>query len=233
MLLSSLPVIVMSNNEATVFHENFDVLSEAGDWRRTWNTPTGISGVHERHISLSYGRWLGINSRIKSRKEYKDCKNLFKNFEEFVLWSRDSYGYDFIDEGNGRMWCVEKDILSFNQEPAYSPETCIFVPNEVNQFTNTMSARRGEYPIGVTYHKRDKCFVSQVSVLGGKRQKSGFGTAEDAHRFWQEGKVLAATQILEKYKDHDKLVEGMVRIIDSIEHDIKKGICTNFNIGVL
>lgn len=221
--------MIMSNNEATVFHENFDVLSEAGDWRKTWNTPTGISGVHERHISLSYGRWLGINSRIKSRKEYKDCKNLFKNFEEFVRWSRDSYGYDFIDEGTGRMWCVDKDILSFGRTPAYSPETCIFVPNEVNQFTNTMRARRGEYPLGVTYHKRDKCFTSQVSVLGEKLQKSGFKTAEEAHRFWQEGKLTASVRILEKYKQHHKLVDGMLMIAENIKRDIDACVFTNFN----
>jgi hypothetical protein len=63
----------------------------------------------------------------------------------FVAWKKTQY--QEVD------WALDKDLLVVGNK-VYSPETCIYVPQWLNNFTTFRFASRGEYSIGVHLNKR-------------------------------------------------------------------------------
>ena len=45
----------------------------------------------------------------------------------------------------------------------YSEDSCVFIPREINSLLTKRDNNRGEYLIGVSWHKRDKVFMATVS----------------------------------------------------------------------
>lgn len=112
---------------------------------------------------------------------------------------------------------LDKDIL-FRGNKTYSPEACVFVDPRINTFLSENGAVRGEYPIGVCFHKRDEKYTAKCcSAESGKRKHLGyFDTAEEAHEAWlvfklEQAKILASEQsderiakaLIERYENYD------------------------------
>ena len=57
-----------------------------------------------------------------------------------------------MKDDNGRLYHLDKDILVKGNK-VYSPETCCFVPQEINSLLVTSVRSRGDQPIGVSYNK--------------------------------------------------------------------------------
>lgn len=84
---------------------------------------------------------------------------------------------------------LDKDLL-FPGSKIYSPQTCIFVSQELNRFITDHGARRGEWPIGVSRYKNGKSFLAHCnSPVSGKCEYLGsFRTPEAAHEAWRHAK---------------------------------------------
>ena len=113
----------------------------------------------------------------------------------------------FTEEGNcfgfstGEFlhWCLDKDLL-FVGNKTYSESTCVFVPQEINKFFNEYGNARGEYPLGVSFNKRDGKFVAQCAV-NGKRQYLGyFNTPEEAFAVYKPFKESLCKQLALKWQ---------------------------------
>ena len=76
---------------------------------------------------------------------YKDCDvcEEWHNFQNFAKWYNDNY-YEI----EYKVMCLDKDILSKGNK-IYSPETCIFVPNEINLLFVKRDKSRGNDHIGI------------------------------------------------------------------------------------
>ena len=98
-----------------------------------------------------YGKWFGLMERCYSKKyqekqpTYKEClvDERWHNFQVFGDWFEVNFKPKYMDN-----WALDKDILVKGNK-IYSPETCCFVPQEVNNLFNTRSNRRGALPMGV------------------------------------------------------------------------------------
>ena len=90
---------------------------------------------------------------------------------------------------------LDKDILGDSLE--YSPNTCLFVPQWLNKFTNDHGAARGEWPIGVHFNKSAGRFHAQCSnPLTGKREHLGlFDTPDGAYLAWRARKLELALEL--------------------------------------
>lgn len=130
--------------------------------------------------------------------------HLFSNFKSWMK----------IQNWEGKH--LDKDIL-FRGNKIYSPEACVFVEPRINTFLSENGAVRGEYPIGVCFHKRDKKYIAQCCLAeSGKRKHLGyFDTAEEAHQAWltfklEQAKILASEQtdprvakaLIERYENY-------------------------------
>ncbi len=194
-----------------------------GRWLKHWSEP----GVGETitYRSLSASRYGQMMERCKSSTRklanpgYADARSSFESFQHFVCWSREQYGYDLSNAS----WCLDKDILVIGNTE-YGPDTCLFVPQEVNKFFCTGGAKKRSYPDPTM---QDVPFVGwspslrRFTVQCGDKY-SYFDDPYEAHAWWQAQKIAMALEFRVKYSKHKKLVgaldERMERCLGDLRH---------------
>lgn len=159
--------------------------------------------------------WKQINARIGKALAYKDCTNGFESFEAFRDWAVQQIG--FGEEG----FELDKDILVKGNR-VYGPDTCVFVPLEVNSlFAGCYKAqRRGPYPIGVTFNKGSGSFVAQMSSRQDKgldKYLGSFPTVEEAFACYKQAKEAKIKRLADKWRnqiDQRAYVALMTRTVE-------------------
>ena len=124
-------------------------------------------------LTKCYKVWHSMLQRCYDEKRhekfptYKDCKvcNKWLCFQNFAEW----YYENYYEVENEKM-CLDKDILNKGNK-IYSPDNCIFVLEKINLLFVKCDKSRGEYPIGVSYHKRDDKFITRCSIYDYKENK--------------------------------------------------------------
>ena len=150
--------------------------------------------VNGRQVTCpAYRAWRDMIKRCYSAKlhamfpTYVDvnvCKE-WKSFMAFRAWWIDHHvdGYQ-----------LDKDLIGDGK--LYSPETCIYVPQWLNNFTIDSRASRGDFPIGVSYDKRSGKYVARCSNPFGKIERLGFFDCQDqAHMAWLSRKLEIAAEL--------------------------------------
>ncbi len=112
-------------------------------------------------------------------------------------------------------WDLDKDILRADSK-IYSPSTCVFVPRWLNGIIGDCRKRRGSWPIGVSWHKRDQIFQAHCkNPFTGKAEGLGyFRCPKLAHEAWKKHKlsfVKAAKKEMDAI-DH-RIYDNVVSII--------------------
>ena len=115
---------------------------------------TKVDGTHTKE----YACWRGMLERCYGNRclsSYEDCivSEEFHNYSYFCSWINKQKGRYIKD------YQVDKDILSDGCK-IYAEDTCVLVPSEVNTFFAKSGAKRGKYPIGVSWCEKAKLFVS-------------------------------------------------------------------------
>ena len=97
--------------------------------------------------------------------------------------------------------CLDKDIL-YKGNKIYSPKNCVFAPNNINTLFISCNSKRGDFPIGVTFNKRDKIFIAQCNDKTGRKHIGRFSNAEDAfYKGYKPFKEHYIKEVAEDYKD--------------------------------
>lgn len=136
----------------------------------------------------SYQTWHGIMERAYSKKllekhpSYLHCSVLedWHNFQIFADWFEKNYNL-----GINKKWDLDKDIL-IKGNKVYSPDTCCFVPNEINKLFTRRQNDRGLLPIGV--HKQGNKYITQLSRKNRPRKIGSFNTVEEAFQAYKIAK---------------------------------------------
>ena len=131
---------------------------------------------------------------------YKDCNvsDNFLHYSFFYDWCQEQIGFGKVDE-KGRSWCLDKDLL-FVGNKTYSETACVFVPQEINLFFIDSGAKRGEYPLGVCFHKRVGKFVAHCAVNGKLQYLGLFSTPEEAFAVYKPFKEDLCKQLALKWQ---------------------------------
>ena len=132
----------------------------------------------------------------KKRPTYEGCEvsDNFKSYEYFYEWCHKQVGF-----GN-EYWQLDKDLLVKGNK-VYSEYTCVFIPKDINLLLTKREASRGEYLIGVCWHKKDKVFVATVNKNRGKRENLGsFDTELEAFNAYKTAKELYIKELANKWK---------------------------------
>ena len=160
--------------------------------------PSKVNGV----ITKEYELWTSMLRRCysdtykKKKPTYEDCEvsDNFKSYEYFYDWCNSQIG--FGNEG----WHLDKDLL-IKGNKVYSENACVFLPQEINSVLTKCTASRGEYLIGVYWHKRDKAFASQVNKNKGKSEHLGyFKTEIEAFNAYKQAKEAFIKEQANKWK---------------------------------
>ncbi|WNV47321.1 hypothetical protein ENKO_216 [Klebsiella phage fENko-Kae01] len=98
-----------------------------------------------------YQVWRSMIKRCYSKNVTESYKNTtihdeWKYYSSFEKWYNNNYKENYS---------LDKDIIGgeLNQ---YSSRTCAFVPREVNNCILDSNTIGSKYPIGVSYHKKEK-----------------------------------------------------------------------------
>lgn len=146
---------------------------------------------------LIYSVWYSMLKRCydetyqERQPAYIGCyvENYFLNFQNFGKWFEDNYM-----EG----WHLDKDIL-IKGNKIYSPETCCFVPQEINKLFTKSTKSRGNLPIGVS--KLSNKFVAQLSINDKTVYLGLFNTSEEAFKAYKIAKEEYIREVADKWKD--------------------------------
>ena len=161
------------------------------------NAITRINGDQTRQYLV----WSSMLNRCYSEKyhikqpTYIDCEvsDNFCNFNYFYQWDIDNY-YEISNE----TMCLDKDIL-IKGNKIYSEDTCIYVPQRINNLFTKSDSARGELPIGV-HHCGNKyssyCSINKKDVYLGI-----FDTVEDAFNSYKEYKEELIKKVADEYKE--------------------------------
>ena len=182
---------------------------------------------------LYYTKWHGMIRRCYSKESetknptYKDCYvcDEWLTFSNFKSWM-EQQDYD------GKH--LDKDLLVCNNK-VYSPETCVFVPREINQFLTKSNNSRGKYPLGVSFmvkqkdrpSLRAKPFIAMISKGGVSNFLGYYETPEQAHRAWQKAKINQALEYCNEIDDI-RIKEGLIRVADKIKYDYDNSLVTEY-----
>ncbi len=154
-----------------------------------------ISGLHTK----KYLVWKGILERCysnyRSRPTYNGCAicDEWMNFQIFGDW------YDLnYDEFLMKDWHLDKDIL-FAGNKIYSPNTCCFVPKEINALFKTNNIVNSIYGDGV-YKKKNR-FVSMIGIFGKRIHLGSFLTHNEAFEVYKNNKKSYIIHVANLWKD--------------------------------
>ena len=168
-----------------------------------------------------YDRWYQMLRRV-----YKTTRRPYQNYANCVVCDDWLYFMNFkrwMEKEDWQGKQLDKDFLSSGVK-TYSPETCIFINNEINQFTKTRNNHKGEHPIGVGFRRGR--YIARVSSGDGSRLSLGsYLDPMEAHKAWQRGKIQVGESIILKL-DQPLLVIGMRRILDKLQYELDNDIET-------
>ena len=148
--------------------------------------------------------------------EQTTCSEIFLCASDFIGWSKSQIGYNSVDEF-GKPFALDKDILSKGNTD-YSPDTCVFVPREVNNLILSNKKLRGVLPIGVTTHRSK--FRARVSINNQETALGVFDTKEEAFYAYKQVKEAYIKQVANKWRDqidprtYEALLNWEVEITD-------------------
>ena len=184
-------------NDADYPVQRYEVIN--GKCKRIWVCPY-------------YVDWYDIIRRSKSLKlklrrptyEKVDITEEWKYFSNFIKWVHSQPNKDWQN-------CqLDKDLLCFSKNKIYSPDTCVYIDERLNQFLKDRSNDRGKYLLGVTRQGNGyvaKC-SNPFSFSEDGRYLGYFNTELEAHLTWRAKKHEYALLLAD--------VEQYLRVVNTL-----------------
>ena len=164
-------------------------------------------GIHKRSYRFknnkktAYDAWVEMLRRCYSHKyqakypTYIGCTvyNDWHNLQTFAEWfhkqpNSDNTGFH-----------LDKDLRVAGNK-VYSPNTCSFVPYQINGLLTDMGALRGKYPIGVCAH--GKGFRVQMSINSNLLRLGTYTTPDIAFSVYKKAKEANVRSMAQEWQDH-------------------------------
>lgn len=148
--------------------------------------PTSKGGSTTR----AYRTWRCMLQRCydpkyqESKPTYVGCSvaEEWHDYQNFADWF---YSNEYSDRG----YELDKDLL-ISGSKEYSPETCCFVPREINCLLHGNKTFRGKYPQGTHWHKASGRFACQIGINGKLKHLGLFDCPNEAHEFYRKEKEI-------------------------------------------
>lgn len=148
--------------------------------------------------TIEYATWHSMLERCYCPKyhekypTYIGCSvdERWHNFQVFAKWLNEQRR----DDG----WQLDKDLVEEGNK-IYSPETCRFIPQELNKLLNDQGRSRGELPRGVT--KNGDGYETRVNVDGTRLYLGFYPTETQAFAVYKKAKEENVKRMANIFKD--------------------------------
>lgn len=152
----------------------------------------------------AYRTWKSMLERCYSDKYHQKepayiCCSVCEEWKVYSVFKR------WFDENYVEGYALDKDILVKGNK-VYSPDTCCFVPNEINALFIKHDGKRGKYPIGVSAN--NKKFCARINVFQkGSVWLGSFNTPKEAFVAYKFAKEAHIKEMATQYFNDGKITE--------------------------
>jgi hypothetical protein len=214
--------VMFDNDEKHIvkntYYSNFKKGRIKNPWAKTI-AGVGYIGYDYRKQPVSnlksYSSWTHMLSRCydKTNKHFEiyggsgvTVSDEWLSFFNYKKW----YDENYYEIENDKM-VVDKDILMKNNK-IYSKDTCIIVPSKINKLFVKEKSIRGNYPIGVCYHKQISRYVAKLTINNKEKHLGCFDTEVEAFNAYKIAKEKHIEEVANEYKDKipQKLYDAMI-----------------------
>jgi len=159
-----------------------------GKWKQVWRCP--YYAVWEGMLNRCYG--VPVLEKYPTYQGCSVCPEWIY-FMTFKAW---------METQNWQGKELDKDIL-FEGNKVYSPEACRFVERDLNKFLLDSGRSRGEWPLGVSWHKANGKFQARCcNPLTKEREHlCYFDCPNEAHEAWRKKKHQHALTLADLQDD--------------------------------
>lgn len=185
----------------------------------------GCFGIGEYRAKIDgkqtpeYSTWTNMLKRCYDKKyqekfpTYKNVAvcNEWLNFQNFAKWYENNYPKVY-----GVKFHIDKDLLQQDTEnKIYSPETCVFIPYNVNAFLTNKHLNNTSGYTGVSWSKARKKWEAHISLFGeSKRKNLGyFTTYEQAYETYQEARKMESEKVKDCLRGLNYLSEDIIQFV--------------------
>lgn len=174
----------------------------------------GISDLSHIHGTDAYIHWKDMIRRcydkksLKTRPTYSDCAVCKE-------WLRFSVFKEWFDKNYIQGYALDKDILSKGNR-VYSPETCCFVPIEINTLVINNKPRRGLFPLGVTAIPHSGTYRANLE----NKHLGCYPTPEAAFQAYKSAKEQHVKELALSYFERGLITEKVKDALLKYEVDI-------------
>lgn len=166
------------------------------------NNNGGVGRIGLGHYSLSkdgkdseeYRKWYNmihrcyVDNRVTTYANCSVCEE-WLNFQTFAKWMQ-SQTYELG-------WHLDKDLL-VSHNKIYSPDTCCFLPSEVNNLIVVKKKRGNALPTGV--NKVGNKYRATIRIGMNNKHLGYFKNIEDAYKAYSVEKINHIKCVAEKWK---------------------------------
>ena len=169
-------------------------------------------------ITDEYNIWYRMIQRCYDPKfheresTYKDCivEDYLLNFQHMGEWIEDNYY-----EVPGEVMCLDKDIL-YKGNKIYSRDTCLLVPQRINNLFIKKQTSRGNLPIGVSENKLRNKYMARMKMSNKPNDYISLGaydTPVEAFIVYKRYKEEYIKQVADEYKQYipKKIYDAMYK----------------------
>ena len=220
-------VVIMFLNTGFITEESMGVIRSGHIRDSSLPTTCGFGYIDiegasiGRHMTKEYRLWNNMVNRCYNEvtrhiySAYEDCfvADEWKYLSKFKDWCEKQIGFD------QDKWHLDKDILVKGNK-VYSPETCCFVPPELNCALAGNKKVRGSFPQGVIYNSTKTRYRARIQ-RGDKWESLGtYDTPEEAFYAYKTVKETYIKSLAEKWKDqidprvYESLMNWTIEITD-------------------
>lgn len=171
---------------------------------------TSVYGIGENDLPFEgkaepYIKWRNLLKRcydpvyLSKEPSYAGCSvcDEWLTYSHFKKW---------FEANNIPGYALDKDILVRNNK-VYSPQTCCFVPQEINNAVICTQQKKSELPSGIAFQQWGSYYnyKAQMSKCGKLVCLGHFSTPEEAHLAYKEAKEQYVKELAIKYYKDKKI----------------------------
>ncbi len=170
-----------------------------------YGTGYNTQGIHKARLGNNFNKtyyvWKNMIQRCYCHETqikhptYKDCTVCpeWHDYQVFAEWYTNHEYY-------GLGYQLDKDLLNQGNK-IYSPDTCCLVPKELNILLNDSAKARGEYPQGVSFHKKSGKYCAQININGKRKHIGLFICPDKAYIAYKVAKEHYVKQKANEWRD--------------------------------